>query len=193
MSFLVCNLLQLLSTTTGSLLSSSQYDKHHEENIDLRKLLDQYSAAVRIIASWNSAADTHSTEAMNSISPYKASLANQQFKACSLVHTHTCGHMADTASGTRMQRLAQELGALASSLPLNESSSVFVRYDDNRIDLMKVVSATCPSTGMLLMCLRCLDCSCLAMVSNVMACVPQLLQMHNKKCRCLHRALVRKK
>ena len=36
------------------------------------------------------------------------------------------------------RRLAQEVSSLATSLPLSSSSSVFVRCDENRLDVMKV-------------------------------------------------------
>lgn len=39
----------------------------------------------------------------------------------------------------RMKRLAQEAATLATSLPLSYSSSVFVRYDTVRLDVMKVL------------------------------------------------------
>lgn len=38
----------------------------------------------------------------------------------------------------RMKRLAQEAATLATSLPLSYSSSVFVRTDADRLDVMKV-------------------------------------------------------
>ncbi len=38
----------------------------------------------------------------------------------------------------RSRRLAQEISTLASSLPLSPSSSVFVRCDEERLDIMKV-------------------------------------------------------
>jgi baculoviral IAP repeat-containing protein 6 len=38
----------------------------------------------------------------------------------------------------RMRRLAQEAVTLSTSLPLSYSSSVFVRCDDDRLDIMKV-------------------------------------------------------
>ena len=38
----------------------------------------------------------------------------------------------------RARRLTQEVSALATSLPLSSSSSVFVRCDENRLDVMKV-------------------------------------------------------
>ena len=40
---------------------------------------------------------------------------------------------------SRMKRLAQELATCSTSLPLNESSSIFVRFDTDRIDVMKVL------------------------------------------------------
>ena len=41
-------------------------------------------------------------------------------------------------SPARARRLAQEVSALATSLPLSSNSSVFVRCDENRLDVMKV-------------------------------------------------------
>lgn len=38
----------------------------------------------------------------------------------------------------RARRLAQEVSSLATSLPLSSSSSVFVRCDKERLDVMKV-------------------------------------------------------
>lgn len=39
---------------------------------------------------------------------------------------------------TRIRRLAQEAVTLSTSLPLSVSSSVFVRCDEERLDIMKV-------------------------------------------------------
>ena len=39
----------------------------------------------------------------------------------------------------RARRLAQEVSSLATSLPLSSSSSVFVRCDKERLDVMKVL------------------------------------------------------
>lgn len=39
---------------------------------------------------------------------------------------------------TRMKRLAQEATTLSTALPLSYSSSVFVRCDADRLDVMKV-------------------------------------------------------
>jgi baculoviral IAP repeat-containing protein 6 len=44
-----------------------------------------------------------------------------------------------TYGPARARRLAQEVSALATSLPLSSSSSVFVRCDENRLDVMKVL------------------------------------------------------
>lgn len=38
----------------------------------------------------------------------------------------------------RMKRLSMELSSLSSSLPFSRESAIFVRYDENRIDVMKV-------------------------------------------------------
>lgn len=38
----------------------------------------------------------------------------------------------------RVKRIAQETVTLSTSLPLSYSSSVFVRYDSSRLDVMKV-------------------------------------------------------
>lgn len=58
-------------------------------------------------------------------------------------------HQVETsATGThnpiRARRLAQEVSSLSTSLPLSSSSSVFVRCDEERLDVMKVHSlCTC--------------------------------------------------
>lgn len=44
----------------------------------------------------------------------------------------------ERAHPARMKRLAQEAATLATSLPLSYSSSVFVRTDADRLDVMKV-------------------------------------------------------
>lgn len=44
----------------------------------------------------------------------------------------------ERAHPARMKRLAQEAATLATSLPLSYSSSVFVRTDTDRLDVMKV-------------------------------------------------------
>lgn len=44
----------------------------------------------------------------------------------------------DTNSAARSRRLAQEAVTLSTSLPLSSSSSVFVRCDEERLDIMKV-------------------------------------------------------
>lgn len=43
-------------------------------------------------------------------------------------------------SASRTRRLAQEAVTLSTSLPLSASSSVFVRCDEERLDIMKVGS-----------------------------------------------------
>lgn len=44
----------------------------------------------------------------------------------------------DQSHPARVKRLAQEAVTLATSLPLSHSSSVFVRCDTDRLDIMKV-------------------------------------------------------
>lgn len=44
----------------------------------------------------------------------------------------------DAHSAARARRLAQEAVTLSTSLPLSSSSSVFVRCDEERLDIMKV-------------------------------------------------------
>ncbi len=44
----------------------------------------------------------------------------------------------DVNNASRARRLAQEAVTLSTSLPLSYSSSVFVRCDEDRLDLMKV-------------------------------------------------------
>lgn len=45
----------------------------------------------------------------------------------------------DRSHPTRVKRLAQETVTLSTSLPLSYSSSVFVRCDNDRLDVMKVL------------------------------------------------------
>uniref|UniRef100_A0A3B4DRI2 UBC core domain-containing protein n=1 Tax=Pygocentrus nattereri TaxID=42514 RepID=A0A3B4DRI2_PYGNA len=45
----------------------------------------------------------------------------------------------DANSAARARRLAQEAVTLSTSLPLSSSSSVFVRCDEERLDIMKVL------------------------------------------------------
>ncbi|KAK2092310.1 Baculoviral IAP repeat-containing protein 6 [Saguinus oedipus] len=45
----------------------------------------------------------------------------------------------DANSAARARRLAQEAVTLSTSLPLSSSSSVFVRCDEERLDIMKVM------------------------------------------------------
>ena len=44
----------------------------------------------------------------------------------------------DVKNANRIRRLAQEAVTLSTSLPLSVSSSVFVRCDEERLDIMKV-------------------------------------------------------
>jgi len=44
----------------------------------------------------------------------------------------------DISNAARARRLAQEAVTLSTSLPLSASSSVFVRCDEERLDVMKV-------------------------------------------------------
>ncbi len=44
----------------------------------------------------------------------------------------------DNNNASRARRLAQEAVTLSTSLPLSASSSVFVRCDEERLDVMKV-------------------------------------------------------
>lgn len=48
----------------------------------------------------------------------------------------------DANSAARARRLAQEAVTLSTSLPLSSSSSVFVRCDEERLDIMKVEITT---------------------------------------------------
>lgn len=50
----------------------------------------------------------------------------------------------DANSAARARRLAQEAVTLSTSLPLSSSSSVFVRCDEERLDIMKVEKQLCP-------------------------------------------------
>ena len=45
----------------------------------------------------------------------------------------------DVSNAARARRLAQEAVTLSTSLPLSYNSSVFVRCDEERLDVMKVL------------------------------------------------------
>ena len=48
------------------------------------------------------------------------------------------GATAATQDPSRARRLAQEISTLSTSLPISPSSTVFVRCDEERLDVMKV-------------------------------------------------------
>ena len=48
-----------------------------------------------------------------------------------------------SADRNRTMRITQELTTLSNSLPLSYSSSVFVRCDEERLDVMKVLPISC--------------------------------------------------
>lgn len=52
----------------------------------------------------------------------------------SLLHDTVAG----SAAAARAHRLAQEMSTLSTSLPVSSGSSVFVRVDEERLDVMKV-------------------------------------------------------
>lgn len=54
----------------------------------------------------------------------------------------------DANSAARARRLAQEAVTLSTSLPLSSSSSVFVRCDEERLDIMKVEENHCFSVSL---------------------------------------------
>ena len=64
---------------------------------------------------------------------------------CSAVK-FTCSHhyennvkaAGEVSNASRTRRLAQEATTLSTSLPLSAGSSVFVRCDEERLDIMKV-------------------------------------------------------
>ncbi|KAJ8306122.1 hypothetical protein KUTeg_016667 [Tegillarca granosa] len=77
---------------------------------------------------------------------YKQVLQSMQFYSCdfslegSTAHNYATQFKACQSSGqTQIFRIAQELSSLSSSLPLDLSSSIFVRSDDERLTLMKAL------------------------------------------------------
>lgn len=56
-----------------------------------------------------------------------------------LVPFHYPIHTQSTSNINRSKRITQEIVTLADSLPVSSSSSVFVRCDEERIDVMKVL------------------------------------------------------
>ena len=53
-------------------------------------------------------------------------------------YEHSVKTAGDVKNPNRIRRLAQEAVTLSTSLPLSVSSSVFVRCDEERLDIMKV-------------------------------------------------------
>jgi len=76
---------------------------------------------------------------------YMRTMKDLQFNYCKLYGGEYKHHYINEISNCystnrgRTLRLAQETGALANSLPLNDSSSVFVRVDEDRIDVMSAL------------------------------------------------------
>jgi baculoviral IAP repeat-containing protein 6 len=65
---------------------------------------------------------------------------NGQFKAnISYYYEATLNELSNLNNSNRAKRLAQETVTLSNSLPLSYSSSVFVRCDEERLDVMKVL------------------------------------------------------
>jgi baculoviral IAP repeat-containing protein 6 len=52
--------------------------------------------------------------------------------------THVEVATAASQDASRSRRLAQEISTLSTSLPISSSSTVFVRCDEERLDVMKV-------------------------------------------------------
>jgi len=78
---------------------------------------------------------------------YQYLLAKQRFAYCCMkgadgTYTHHWNsHFKGkfSPSSTKMIRLAQEIADLSTSLPVDSSNAMFVRADDERIDVMKVL------------------------------------------------------
>lgn len=67
-------------------------------------------------------------------------------KIACLVPYHYAGHLesvTEPVGGARAMRITQEITTLANSLPLSASSSVFIRCDEERVDVMKVRLPLC--------------------------------------------------
>lgn len=74
------------------------------------------------------------------LQPLQFALISMKNDAGTFVHHYSSPErLMDTPSLEKTVRLAQEQGALVSSLPLNVSSTVFVRADEDRMDLMKAL------------------------------------------------------
>ena len=80
---------------------------------------------------------------------YEPAMAKLQFKSVDLVDmvaarkaSHRFHPFSTTIVGSkqaRLLRIGSELSILSKSLPCNESSSIFLRVDDTRLDVMKVL------------------------------------------------------
>lgn len=81
-------------------------------------------------------------------SQYKESLKPLQFQSCNIPLEGSCVHhyksryntnSSQKPSQTQVIRIVQELSSLSKSLPLELSSAIFVRTDDEKISLMKAL------------------------------------------------------
>lgn len=81
-------------------------------------------------------------------SQYKESLRPLQFQSCNIPLEGSCAHhyksqynscASQKPSQTQVIRIVQELSSLSRSLPLELSSGIFVRTDDEKISLMKAL------------------------------------------------------
>lgn len=79
---------------------------------------------------------------------YKESLKTLQFQSCNIPLEGSCIHhyksqyttsASQKSSQTQVIRIVQELSSLSRSLPLELSSGIFVRTDDEKISLMKAL------------------------------------------------------
>ena len=85
---------------------------------------------------------------------YINALKPNQFVVCNLVnergdyvhHYIADANKAGAPKSSKLMRIAQEMGTLATSLPLSYESSVFVCSDEDRIELMKAMITGTPGT-----------------------------------------------
>lgn len=66
---------------------------------------------------------------------------------CSHHYENNVKAAGDVSNAARTRRLAQEATTLSTSLPLSGGSSVFVRCDEERLDIMKVMFQHIETTG----------------------------------------------
>jgi len=104
-----------------------------------KSLVGAYQSAAKLIRSQRPDAAMDQENDVNPDLGYCSILGRLQFGESDFAQSHHYAGEAEAPPSKCMERLMQELGSLATSLPVNEGSSIFVRYDPDRLNLMKAL------------------------------------------------------